>query len=302
MPAIDGGANAELGAALRYNLTPSPDAPAKTLKIPLAVRARKTYDLSEKTAGDGSTTYSVKRTRADRLEHRHRRRSRHRGRAVRAVLSTRPTDRAGAGDKHGRRLGLTRCVERRRQPRCPRRSHRRPRPRRHHGASFAAGRPRSVRHFAKQHGHYPDGSGAPAATAPAGLPVMALGDSQPPPAPRCAWDDQPSVKFDILPTGTTLSAGVSRAPAPIRWLHNTLSADQKLYGPLHVSTAVTDVGETTENKSVTARFKFELVSSGRSPPFCSRRARRTDAAVTCGNRSTLSQHAKTVAFTRGASE
>jgi hypothetical protein len=35
-----------------------------------------------------------------------------------------------------------------------------------------------------------------------------------------------------------------------------LSAEQKLYGPLHVTTAVTDLGQTTSNKSITAGFKL----------------------------------------------
>src|SRR6185503_8668574 len=38
--------------------------------------------------------------------------------------------------------------------------------------------------------------------------------------------------------------------------HNTFSADQKLYGPLHVTTAVTDVGQTTSSKSISAGFKL----------------------------------------------
>ncbi len=64
-----------------------------------------------------------------------------------------------------------------------------------------------------------------------------------------------SVRLDIGSTGTTLSAGVSASSAdPVA--HNTLRADQKIYGPLHVSTAVTDPGEATSNKSVTAGFKL----------------------------------------------
>lgn len=67
-------------------------------------------------------------------------------------------------------------------------------------------------------------------------------------------DDQ-AVKLNIASTGTTLSAGVSGTstnPAT----HNTLSAEQKVYGPLHVTTAITDPGEPTSNKSVTAGFNL----------------------------------------------
>ena len=64
-----------------------------------------------------------------------------------------------------------------------------------------------------------------------------------------------AVTLNIGSTGTTLSAGVSASSAdPVA--HNTLRADQKVYGPLHVSTAITDAGEPTSNKSVTAGFKL----------------------------------------------
>jgi len=86
------------------------------------------------------------------------------------------------------------------------------------------------------------------------LPLMAL---PPPGAPAAqqVFGNEKAVKFNILPTGTTLGAGFATASNdPVT--HNTFSADQKLYGPLHVTTAVTDVGQTTSNKSVTAGFKI----------------------------------------------
>jgi len=87
--------------------------------------------------------------------------------------------------------------------------------------------------------------------APAGLPVMAL--PQAATAPERVWTNQPDVRFNILPTGTTLSAGVaSSSTDPV--LHNSLSADQQLYGPLHVTTSVTDIGQATVSKSVKAAF------------------------------------------------
>ena len=73
-------------------------------------------------------------------------------------------------------------------------------------------------------------------------------------APPVVSSDQ-AVKLNIGSTGTTLSAGVSANSAdPVT--HNTLSADQKVYGPLHVTTAVTDAGRETSNKSVTAGFRL----------------------------------------------
>jgi hypothetical protein len=88
---------------------------------------------------------------------------------------------------------------------------------------------------------------------PNDLPLMAL-----PPAPAAAtpqvFGNERAVKFNILPTGTTLGAGVTTASNdPVT--HNNLSAEQKLYGPLQVTTAVTDFGQATGKKSITAGFK-----------------------------------------------
>ncbi len=74
------------------------------------------------------------------------------------------------------------------------------------------------------------------------------------PVPR-VWGNENVAKFNILPTGTTLGAGLSSTSTdPVT--HNMLSAEQKIYGPLGVTTAVTDVGRVNESKSVTARFKL----------------------------------------------
>lgn len=89
---------------------------------------------------------------------------------------------------------------------------------------------------------------------PGDLPLMALPSSGATVAQQ-VFANEKAVKFNILPTGTTLGAGFANASNdPVT--HNTLSADQKLYGPLHVTTAVTDVGQTTSSKSLTAGFKL----------------------------------------------
>ena len=86
------------------------------------------------------------------------------------------------------------------------------------------------------------------------LPLMTL-PAPGAPAAQQVFGNEKAVKFNILPTGTTLGAGFTNASNdPVT--HNTFSADQKLYGPLHVTTAVTDVGQTTSNKSITAGFKL----------------------------------------------
>lgn len=95
--------------------------------------------------------------------------------------------------------------------------------------------------------------GAPAGT-PAGLPMMTLPQASNSGATQ-TWDDQPSVKLDVLSTRTSLSAGLARTSTD-QVLHNRIAAEQKLYGPLHLSTAVTDVGAPTENKSIGATLKF----------------------------------------------
>ena len=242
--------DAQLGAALQYNLTPSPDAPVKTLKTP-SLSTPNSYDLSETTAGNGATTYSVKKTL--------------------------PTD---WNSSIGADLGTgapSQPYYQPDQPIAPARNNT--------GAAWASvgvsnvasldarvdptvdqGRVATTLHHSLSVGRnlsvtLQNSTGisqtlGDTPAIPAGLPVMAL--AQPTATTGGAtrtWDDQPSVKFDILPTGTTLSAGLARTSTdPV--LHNTLSADQKLYGPLHVGTAVNDVGETTENKSVTASFKL----------------------------------------------
>jgi len=59
----------------------------------------------------------------------------------------------------------------------------------------------------------------------------------------------------VLPTGTTLAADVASSNIDPT-VHRTLRADQKLYGPLHLTAAVTDVGQPITNKSVGAALKF----------------------------------------------
>ncbi len=88
---------------------------------------------------------------------------------------------------------------------------------------------------------------------PADLPLMALPPSTPT-SPQ-VFGNERAVKFNILPTGTTLGAGVTTASNDPT-THNTFSADQKLYGPLHVTSAVTDLGQTTSSKSITAGLKL----------------------------------------------
>jgi hypothetical protein len=73
--------------------------------------------------------------------------------------------------------------------------------------------------------------------------------------PPQVWNSRKDVKLDVLATGTTFRAGLATASNdPLT--HNSFSAQQKLYGPLHVTTAVTDVGQPTSSKSITAGLKL----------------------------------------------
>jgi hypothetical protein len=69
------------------------------------------------------------------------------------------------------------------------------------------------------------------------------------------WGSEKAAKFDYLPTGTSFGAKVATSSTdPVT--HNQFVAEQKVYGPLNVTTAVTDVGQTGTSKSISARFKL----------------------------------------------
>lgn len=96
--------------------------------------------------------------------------------------------------------------------------------------------------------------GAQKPTGPAGLPLMvAPQDSGG--TPSQVFGNEQAVKFNVLPTGTTLGAALaSTSTDPVT--HNTFSAEQKLLGPLSITTSVSDVGQATVSKSISAGFKL----------------------------------------------
>ena len=69
------------------------------------------------------------------------------------------------------------------------------------------------------------------------------------------WDSERKVKLNIAPTGTTLVAASSSSSLE-NLTHHTFSAEQKIYGPLQVKSSVTDPGQPTSSKSITAGFKL----------------------------------------------
>ena len=95
---------------------------------------------------------------------------------------------------------------------------------------------------------------SPSGPASTDLPMMTAPVASTPATPQ-VWGNEKAAKFDILPTGTTFGAGLaSTSTDPVT--HHTLSAEQKLYGPLELKTAVTDMGQTYASKSISARFKL----------------------------------------------
>jgi hypothetical protein len=73
-------------------------------------------------------------------------------------------------------------------------------------------------------------------------------------APAAAWNIDRSLSFNLRSTGTTLSAGRATSSGDPQW-HNKLSAEQKVFGPLSVTTSITDPGTAASNKSISAGFK-----------------------------------------------
>jgi hypothetical protein len=96
--------------------------------------------------------------------------------------------------------------------------------------------------------------GTPQAAMP-NVPLIAAPVGQPgTPVPHVFGNDNVA-KFDILPSGTTLAAGLSSTSTdPVT--HNSLRAEQKLYGPLRLSTALNDIGQPSESKSISAGLKL----------------------------------------------
>jgi hypothetical protein len=74
------------------------------------------------------------------------------------------------------------------------------------------------------------------------------------PSAAPAWAADETVRFSVDPSGTTFSAGAGSSTVDSQW-HNKLSIEQKLYGPLKLTTSVQDAGSAAANKSITAGFK-----------------------------------------------
>jgi hypothetical protein len=74
------------------------------------------------------------------------------------------------------------------------------------------------------------------------------------PSSGAVWQSDRSVRLNVAPTSTTLSAGVVTSNTDNQW-HNKLSAEQRILGPLNVTTTITDPGTGASSKSIAAGFK-----------------------------------------------
>jgi hypothetical protein len=84
------------------------------------------------------------------------------------------------------------------------------------------------------------------------LPSAAQTPSQ---TPSQTWAGSQAVRFNILPTDTTLSLGANISSTDDKWLR-TLSAEQKLFGgPLSVTGSVSETTAGDLSKSLKAGFK-----------------------------------------------
>ena len=77
-----------------------------------------------------------------------------------------------------------------------------------------------------------------------------------PGAPSQVWSNDRLVKFNFLSTGTSIAAGTSSSNA-FNSTRNKISAEQKLFDGLNITTSVTDVGAPTASKSITAGYKWK---------------------------------------------
>jgi len=95
-------------------------------------------------------------------------------------------------------------------------------------------------------------SGAPTSVMPltASAPASASSNAD----ASAIWAAGQTVRLNIAPSGTALSAGAAASSANDQW-HNKLSLEQTLFGPLKVTTSIEDTGRVTSKQSIVAGFK-----------------------------------------------
>lgn len=88
-----------------------------------------------------------------------------------------------------------------------------------------------------------------------GAPDPVITGATPVPTQDRTFDTDQSVTFNVLPTGTSLLAGTTTFTGD-PMIHRRVGATQKIYGPLSVTGTLTDPGQSTESKSISAGLNF----------------------------------------------
>lgn len=84
--------------------------------------------------------------------------------------------------------------------------------------------------------------------------VRALGAADQTEAPAQSWETAKSVRLKVVPVDTTFSVGTRISTTDNQWL-SSISAEQKILGPLTVSGGISETAGGELNRSLSAGFK-----------------------------------------------
>ena len=84
--------------------------------------------------------------------------------------------------------------------------------------------------------------------------VRTLGPTDQTEAPAQSWETAKSVRLKVVPVDTTFSVGTRISTTDNQWLHS-ISAEQKILGPLTVSGGISETASGELNRSLSAGFK-----------------------------------------------
>lgn len=73
--------------------------------------------------------------------------------------------------------------------------------------------------------------------------------------PAQVWDSERRIRFNVKDTGTSIAAGATYSTVD-GVTHHDFSADQRIYGPLHVNGGITDPGRDTASQRIGASVKL----------------------------------------------
>jgi hypothetical protein len=68
------------------------------------------------------------------------------------------------------------------------------------------------------------------------------------------WETRRAVEFDLLRSDTSITAGQHMTSGEEKWLRS-LSAEQKIYGPLSITGGIAETSSGTLDKTIKAGFK-----------------------------------------------